>query len=288
MSVVVIGGSGLVGTNVVRLFQERGDTVVGTYRSNETATATEQLDKTDKTAVDSIVRAQDPDLVVDTAAFHSVDDCETERDRAWRVNAQGTRNVAVAADAVDAHYVFVSTDYVFPGDPEETPYTEDDRVAPLNYYARTKLAGEQAARIPEKWTVLRGSVIYGLASDNFLTWVLGELDDGNDVDIVDDQVSRPTYAPDLARSCVDIGDQAITGLYHAAGPRSLSRYEFTTLLADRMGLDRSLVSPITTEALGQDAPRPADSSLDATRLYDAIGSEFTAPEAAFEEIRARR
>lgn len=287
MELVVIGGSGLVGSNIVEHASNSGITVHATHQGTETDHTDSQLDKTDPEQTASLIENESPDVVIDTAAFHAVDDCETDRERAWGVNAAGTRNAAVAADNVDAHYIYLSTDYVFAGDPAETPYTEDDPVVPLNYYARTKYAGEQAAQIADNATVLRPSVIYGLASSNFVTWALGELQDGNRLDIVDDQVSTPTYAPDLAQACLDVADHELTGVYHAAGPESLSRFEFTVTLAEVSGYDPHLISPITTEELGQEAPRPADSSLDSTALYDAIDDEFQRPKQAFEKIREK-
>jgi dTDP-4-dehydrorhamnose reductase len=175
---------------------------------------------------------------------------------------------------------------VFPGDPDEAPYTEADPVAPLNYYAETKYAAEQAAKIADKSTILRPSVIYGLASNNFITWVLGELQDGEEIGIVDDQTSAPTYAPDLAHACLEIFQQNLTGLYHATGPSSMSRYEFTKTLANIYAIDTGLVQPISTEELGQDAVRPEDSTLDSTQLYDAIGNPFKPPKDAFVDMRS--
>jgi len=282
MRVFVIGGTGLVGSNIVDRCQTANHTVLGTSRSGEKADI--ELDKTDPRATKRAITEFDPDLVVDTAAFHAVDDCESDRDRAWRVNAAGTRNAAVAADAANAHFVYLSTDYVFPGNTDDTPYVETDLVAPLNYYARTKYAGEQAAQIADQHTILRTSVIYGLASDNFVTWVLSELRAGNELDIVDDQVSTTTYAPDLARACLAVADYEVTGLYHAAGPTAQSRFEFTVQLTDVFGYDSNLISAITTKELGQKAPRPTDGSLESSRVYKAIDYRFREPETAFEEM----
>jgi dTDP-4-dehydrorhamnose reductase len=282
MDVLVIGGTGLVGQNVVEHCRETGRSVRGTYCSSPDTTAGIRLDKTDADRTRELVTTHRPDVVVDTAAFHAVDACETERDRAWRVNAAGTANAARAADAAGAHFVYLSTDYVFPGTPGDGPYTETDPVSPKNYYGQSKYAGEQAARLADPATVLRPSVVYGLASDNFLTWVLGELRAGNEVRIVDDQVSAPTFARDLARACVDVADRGCTGLYHAAGPATLSRYEFTLAFARACGFDTALVSPVTSDALDQAAPRPPDSTLDSGRLYDALGYRFRPPEAAFD------
>lgn len=286
MRVLVVGGSGLVGRNVVEYCRSEGLNCLGTYRSEPAETAERRLDKSDSAAVASIVGDYEPDAVIDTAAFHDVDACEDERERAWDVNAEGTANAARAADEADAQYVYLSTDYVFPGDPGVAPYGETDPVAPINYYAETKLTGEIATGIADRSTVLRPSVVYGLASDNFLTWLLGELTAGNDVGIVDDQISAPTYARDLARATVEVVREGLTGLYHATGPERLSRYEFTIRAAGAFGFDTDLVDPITTEELEQEAPRPADSTLDSSALYAELDGEFTSPRAAFETLRA--
>lgn len=284
MRVLVVGGSGLVGTNVVSHAEAAGADVHATYRETAVDHAEIELDKTDADRTRAVVTDVDPDLVVDAAAFQAVDDCEVERDHAWAVNVAGTRNVAVAADAVDAHFVYLSSDYVFGGDPERAPYDESDPVAPCNYYAETKYAGERAARITDRVTILRPSVIYGVASSNFVAWALGELKAGNELTIVDDQISAPTYAPDVAAACLRVARRDLTGLYHATGPLSIDRYEFTRALAEEYGFDPELVTPITTAELGQNAPRPADSTLDSTRLYEAIDHEFTAPRAAFGDM----
>lgn len=286
MKLLVIGATGLVGSNVVQRGESADFDVVGTYHRNDAGGTERRLDKTDAGRVRDVATEVEPDAIVDTAAFHAVDDCETERDTAYTVNATGTRNVAAAANEVDAQYVYLSTDYVFAGDPADAPYTESDPVAPCNYYAQTKYAGEQAAKVADAWTVLRPSVIYGLGSSNFVTWVLGELRGGNDVGIVDDQTSAPTYAPDLARACVDVVSERHTGLYHATGSESLSRYEFTLALAEAYGFDTDLVDPITSEELGQAAPRPTDCTLDSGRLYETLGYEFRGPSEAFEAMKA--
>jgi dTDP-4-dehydrorhamnose reductase len=285
MRILVIGGSGLVGSNVVDQATDAGADVHATYSETKVNHATIELDKTDAERTEEVVTETNPDLIVDTAAFHTVDACETERDRAWTVNATGTGNVAIAADTVDAHLVYLSTDYVFPGSPTEAPYIESDPVEPLNYYAQTKYAAEQATKITDKATILRPSVIYGLVSDNFVTWALDELAEGNELTIVDDQISAPTYAPDLAEACLEVFNRELTGVYHATGPQSLSRYEFTEILSEVYGFDMELVKPVSTEEFGQEASRPKDSTLDSSRLYDSLDCNFRNPREAFLEMR---
>ena len=287
MKILVIGGTGLVGSNLIQYNSETDHKIVGTFHTetSEKPEISHSLDKTDDTAVSRVITEVNPDAIIDTAAFHNVDLCENERKKAWDVNAQGSRNVADAANTVNAHYVFISTDYVFDGTPSEAPFREDDPVNPINYYSRTKYAGEQAARIASKWAVLRTSVVYGISKPNFVTWAVSELQDGKEIDIVDDQTSTPTYARDLAKACVDVVEESVTGVFHATGPESLSRYEFTQRLAKTYGYDRSLINPISTEEFGQEAPRPEDGSLDSTQLYEKLGWEFTAPETAFERMQ---
>jgi dTDP-4-dehydrorhamnose reductase len=286
MKLLVVGGTGLVGTHVVDTAIQRGHEVSWTYFSSDVQNISHahQLDKTKVDAVDALIANIRPDAVVDTAAFHDVDACEVDRARAWSVNAQGTRNVAAAANAIDAHYIYISTDYVFAGDSEHAPYTEEKEVNPVNYYAQTKYAGEVAARLASTWTVLRTSVVYGLAKPNFITWVVQQLRESKPVSIVNDQISTPTYAPDLAEACVKIVESATAGIYHAAGPESLSRYEFTLRLANVCGFDVTLIDPISTKELGQYALRPSDGSLDSSRLYELMDREFTPPDAAFSKM----
>lgn len=282
MNLLVVGGTGLVGSNIVSRADSNHDVVP---TSRDPTDDERELNKTDPDATAELISELQPDAVVDTAAFHAVDECETQRSKGFNVNAVGTRNVAIAADNVGAHYIYLSTDYVFPGYPDETPYTEDNCVAPCNYYAETKYAAERASKVADEYTILRPSVIYGLTSSNFVTWALGKLKAGNQISIVDDQISAPTYASDLAQACIRIAVDGHTGLYHATGPESLSRYDFTVKLAKEYGYDTDLVEPITTEEFGQEAPRPADSTLDSSRLYETVGFEFRPPKEGFAEIK---
>lgn len=282
MHLLVLGGTGLVGSHLIEEAIDRGHEVSWTYFSTERQDPRSyQLDKTNAEAVETLVSDIEPDAVVDAAAFVDVDACETEQDRAWSVNAAGTRHVSTAAAANDAHYVSFSTDYVFPGVPDAAPYSVEDAVNPPNYYGMTKYAGEGAARIADNWTTLRTSVVYGSGSQNFVTWALSELEAENEVNIVNDQVSTPTYVVDLARAAIRVLEQEIMGLHHAAGPISLSRYTFTKRLAEGFDLDPSLVNPISTEELGQVAQRPADGSLDSSNFYDLLGWKFHEPTEAF-------
>lgn len=282
MEVLIIGGSGLAGSNVVRRFREEGFEVSGTYNNRQTEEATVQLDKEDEAAVTGLITDTEPEVVIDLAAFHNVDECEIQRGKAWSINATGTANVVAAAAEVDAHFIFLSTDYVFSGESEEVPYTETSPVNPVNYYGQTKYAGEQAAKVTNKWTVLRSSVLYGTHRENFLTWALSGLRTDNRVEVVDDQISTVTYVGDIAEACVRVADRELFGLYHAAGPESVSRYRFTRQVASAFGYPPQAVVPVSTAELGQEAIRPQNSSLDSEKLYEDIGYRFKRPKTALE------
>ncbi|RJX44608.1 hypothetical protein DM826_03060 [Halonotius aquaticus] len=125
-----------------------------------------QLGKTDSKRTAEVLTDVDPDIIVDS--------CESDRDKVCRCNAVGTRNVAGTVKSNNAHTMYPSTDYVFAGDQPEAPYTESDRIASVNYYRQAKYAAEQAAKITDDMTILRPSMIYHLASENFGTWALGD------------------------------------------------------------------------------------------------------------------
>ncbi|MGI0149017.1 MAG: SDR family oxidoreductase, partial [Thermoplasmata archaeon] len=190
-TLLVVGGSGLVGGKVAALASEAFK-VVGTYRGVAPTIGGVHFVELHKERVEdgiALVRKLKPAVVVDTAAMHNVDKCEEERDLAWQVNAGSTGALARVAIDVGARYLFVSTDFVFDG--EKGRYRESDVPRPVNYYGETKLAGEHAvlAASPEH-LVVRPSVVYGWNDTrlNFATWVLTSVRDGKPVNVVTDWI----------------------------------------------------------------------------------------------------
>jgi dTDP-4-dehydrorhamnose reductase len=236
--------------------------------------------------------------VVDTAALHDVNFCETHRDAAWRVNVEGTRNVADACRDVGAKLMFLSTDYVFDG--QQGPYRETDLPAPINYYGVTKLAAERlVADAGIDYIVARPSVIYGWnpgevdgvtsssgKSRNFVLWALGKLRHGEALRIVTDQYSSPTWADNLAEVLLRAGVSEQTGLYHMAGNGCVNRYDFTRTIADVYELNAELIEPVTSDAFPQVAKRPKRSCLDVSRAEQAFDVRFLSPEDGLRKMRA--
>src|SRR5690348_3779021 len=230
------------------------------------------LDHGDREAVHEQARLAPPDVVVNPAAMTGVDACETRRDDAHRANAEAPRWLAEVCRDRGAHLLHVSTDYVFPGDDAQPgPYAEDAPPRAISYYGQSKLDGERAIAAVcgsgTPYTIVRTALVYGLGRRaNFVTWLAGELRAGRRVRIVRDQYNTPTIADDLAAVLLWLAEQQRTGIYHAAGPDLVGRHEWALAIANRFGLDTSLIDWVTSAELAQPAPRPLRSGLTCARL----------------------
>lgn len=286
MRVLVVGPAGQVGRAVYQAARPRGFEVYGGYASRAPRTDPSRAALLDKTRPETIQAALErfrPDWVIDTGALHNVDYCEQHPDEAFRVNRDGTANLAKAAEAAGARYLFVSTDFVFDG-AGHPPYSEGDPTNPLSVYGRSKLDGERLCRsIAPSSIVVRSSVIYSWipppervtsASQkgvNFGSWAVDELAQGHSLRIVEDQIASPTLAEDLGGAIVSLAERGSPGLFHAAGATPSDRYSFTRRLAERLGFDPALVTPVRTADLKQVAARPPFSSLDSNFLARTTG-----------------
>lgn len=237
------------------------------WPANETIGLTrEDIDVTDREHVFEALGRHKPELVVNTAAFHNVDVCETEPERAFQVNAFGALNVADACSEMNAALMFVSTDYVFAGDLGR-PYTEVDSPAPIMVYGVSKVAGEQLIRSRlDQHYIVRTSGLYGEAGSggkggNFVQRMLELGRSGADLRVVDDQVLSPTFTADLAQKLLELAQTGRYGTYHVTNSGSCSWYQFTAKIFSLAGVGASL-SPTTTAEFGAKAPRPAYTVLE--------------------------
>jgi dTDP-4-dehydrorhamnose reductase len=202
-----------------------------------------------------------PHLVVNCAATTDVDRCERDRDWAHAVNVLGPRLLAQRCSSNGADLVHISTDYVFDG-LKGTPYTQEDAPNPLSVYAETKLAGELAVRDEAKrFYIVRSSWIFGPGGKNFGSRVIEYARQGVGLRAVTDQISIPTYAPDLAARIIEVVGLRAHGLYHITNTGSTSWYDFARLALDLAGFESLELAPVTREALKQVATRPHDTSM---------------------------
>jgi dTDP-4-dehydrorhamnose reductase len=219
----------------------------------------------DRTSVLEAVGALRPDVIVHAAAWTAVDACEIDPDRAFLVNALGTRHVAEAAEATGAHLVYVSTDYVFDGTAAR-PYMEWDEPNPLSVYGRSKLAGERECR--PATTIVRTSWVCGVAGPNMAKTVLRLAAGSGPLRFVDDQHGCPTFTADLAAAVVTLALDRRPGIHHVTNQGATTWFHFARAVLEAAGDDPERVEPIATAELDPPRPaaRPANSVLDNAAL----------------------
>ena len=253
MRIIVTGAGGQLGSDLVRLAAQRGWDVYGYGR--------EELDITDLEAVRERVAAIRPDAILHSAAYTKVDLAEQEIDLAYRVNALGTRNIAVAAEQAGARLCYISTDYVFDGT-SKVPYREYDPTNPLSVYGKTKLAGERlAASLSSRYFIVRTAWVYGKHGSNFVKTMLRLASEQRELRVVHDQIGSPTYTVDLAEFLLELVQTEKYGLYHATNTGSCSWYEFARAIFEEAGVEVQ-VHPVSTAEFPRPAPRPHYSVLD--------------------------
>ncbi|MFM8237163.1 MAG: dTDP-4-dehydrorhamnose reductase [Actinomycetota bacterium] len=258
MRICVTGSNGQVGTEVVELATAAGHDVV----------ALGSTDVGDRDLMREAIGSARPDAVIHCAAYTDVDGCESDPERARRVNTDGVRFVSEAAEAVGeaVRVVAVSTDYVFDGE-KVAPYVESDPTNPLGVYGRTKLAGEQTLDLG-RHAVARTSWVCGRVGRNVARTVLRLADEGTVMRFVDDQRGHPTIARDLAGALIRLAEDRATGIWHTTNQGAVSWFEFAREVVRVGGGDPGIVTPITTAELDPPRParRPANSVLDSERF----------------------
>jgi dTDP-4-dehydrorhamnose reductase len=266
MRVLVTGAAGGVGIEVVHELERRAEQMTRGNPIEVIAATREALDIANRDAVLASIVTIEPDVVIHPAAFTAVDACESDSDRAFAVNALGTRNIAEAASMVGAHVAYVSTDYVFDGT-KVGAYNEWDAPNPLSVYGRSKLGGERA--LNSSATIVRTSWVCGVHGQNMVKTVLRLLAAGTrPLQFVDDQHGCPTIASDLAGVLVQLALERRPGIFHVTNQGPTTWFEFVREIVGRAGGDPASVLPIATADLAplRPAPRPANSVLDNAAL----------------------
>lgn len=268
MRVLIIGASGFIGRYVSRrLASAVGHTVFSTYNSRPPAddgASWHRLEITDGARLDALFGVAHPEVVVHLAAMADVGTAERNPEVAAAVNATATETITRLCNLHSTRLIFVSTEYVFDG--QGGPYREDDPPAPTTQYGRTKFQAEQAvASLETNWSVLRTSIVYGWPAPgrrNFVPWLVGRLSDGDAYHAPTNVYRSPVYVEHLVDGIERLVEVDDTGVHHVAGSDWVNMRDFAVAVADKFGLDPSLVIPVTDpvdDRLGLDCARTIDS-----------------------------
>ena len=257
MKVLVTGARGQLGHDVCRTLVGRQIECCGVCSAD--------ADITDRRALLGYIKRCRPDVVIHCAAYTSVERAEEEPERCWAVNAEGTRNVSLACREIGAKMMYISTDYVFPGDGEQF-YRPEDPTGPLNVYGRSKQAGERTVQeLLERFFIVRTSWLFGGQGNNFVKTMLRLSQTKTEVNVVCDQIGSPTYSEDLALLlCSMIGTEQY-GIYHASNEGICSWADFAEEIF-RIAGKKVKVNPIPASRFPSKATRPANSRMSKDKL----------------------
>jgi dTDP-4-dehydrorhamnose reductase len=250
MRVLITGAGGQLGHDLVDAFT-----------THELFTA--RIELADRDDVLGAITTVQPDVVVHAAAWTAVDACEGDPDKAFIVNALGTRHVAEGARRTGAHMVYVSTDYVFDGTSPE-PYREWDATNPQSVYGRSKLAGE--GELDPGSTVVRTSWVCGAHGNNFIRTMLRLAGERDTWAVVDDQRGSPSFTPDLAHAIHMLAVDRRPGVFHVTNQGVTTWFDLARDVLRLTGADPDRITPISTADYAAPAPRPANSVLDNAAL----------------------
>ncbi len=264
MKIALIGVDGQLGTDINSYFTKKGIEIAGLVGLKD-------IDVCDYKVSESILKKINPDLLINTAAFHDVDLCEDEALSAFKVNVLGVKNLAMICREMDIPLMHFSTDYIFDGK-KKKPYIEDDCARPLSLYGISKLAGEQAVQyILDRYYIVRLSGLYGhvgctgKGNINFVELMIKMSDSKKEIRVVNDQVLTPTSTVDVAEKLFELIQIGKYGIYHMTNTGSCSWYEFACEIFRLMKLSTKVL-PTTTEEFGAKAKRPHYSVLDNLNL----------------------
>jgi dTDP-4-dehydrorhamnose reductase len=278
MKILITGGSGFLGWHLTGRASQSHQVFASFFHHPVKFKKAESipLDLRKRDDVLKTVSLCRPQAVIHTAALTDVDFCEENQELARKVNVDGTRYLAEAAEEAGARLVFCSSDMVFDG--RKGFYKETDRVHPLNFYGRTKVQGEEIVReVCSDYLIARVSIIYGWGSPfyrSFADKLLEGFRAGKEAVLFKDQVRTPIHTDDLSEALLEIAGKDIKGLLHLGGSERISRYDFGRRFAEKFDCDLKLVKEGSLSGHHLKAERPEDCSMDVTKAEAVLGRRF--------------
>lgn len=278
-TILITGANGFVGQNLVEKLLLTQNLIIATGKGSSRLPfknehfVFEPMDFTDDGSVEKVFQVYQPSIVVHCGAWSKPDDCELNKEDAYRVNVTGTVNLLRQAARLKSHFIFLSTDFIFDG--VQNIYTEESFAGPVNYYGQTKLlAEEEVKNYPYEWNVVRTVLVYGRClkgRHNIVSMVAEALLEGRSISIVDDQVRTPTYVEDLVDGIISIIEKRATGVFHLSGEEVLTPYRMACAVARHLQVDEHLVKRVTADSFQQPARRPARTIFDLSKAKRDLG-----------------
>lgn len=278
-TVLVTGANGFVGSYLVPLLLQKSYKVVATGKGEcrlpyqHENLEYQSLDFTDAETVDNVFETFQPQIVVHAGALSKPDECELQREAAFRTNVTGTKNLIIAAAHYNSFFLFLSTDFIFSG--EQGMYAEEDTAAPVNYYGETKLLAEKVVQeYTGPWSIVRTVLVYGkpiCGRGNLLTSVAENLKSGKPLKIFNDQVRTPTYVEDLAKGIVSIIEKEKRGIFHLSGSDVMTPYDMAIAVAKYLHLNESLITPVEEAEFDEPARRPPKTGFNLNKAKKELG-----------------
>ncbi|MEZ2894028.1 dTDP-4-dehydrorhamnose reductase [Providencia rettgeri] len=288
MNVLITGSQGQLGHCLVDLLSKCSEINVAAYNKK-------QLDVTNELQVKQLLNEFKPDVIINAAAYTSVDQSESNIKTCYAINRDGPRYLAKIAKELDSLLIHISTDYVFDGEKNE-PYVETDIPNPLNVYGQSKLAGEIAVMEHcSRYIIIRTSWVFGEHGNNFVKTMLHLSKNRPKINIIGDQVGGPTYVRDIAKAIIAIigkfSSSNLSGIYHFAGEPYVSWYQFAEVIfqtAKRYGClsEKPTINKITTIDYPLPAKRPANSRLNCLKINTVFGINPSNWNLALQNIQA--
>jgi dTDP-4-dehydrorhamnose reductase len=274
MKFLITGSAGLVGSQVVKNLVKQNHTVYSGYHDEKPSHGTPiLLNLTDKEKIIQTLQEIKPDRIIHLAAMTNVDLCETKKELATQINTKATEILAKQAAKQQAFFVYVSTDYVFDG--INGMKKEDDSTNPLGFYGKSKLEGESTLnKLASGWCIARTSTPFGIhKKKSFPLWIKENLEAKKEIPVLVDQITSPTYVPNLSKMLIEVTTRQITGVIHLAGATRISRYDLAELVADKLSLDKKFLIPTKMDKMTWKSQRPKDSSLDVSLATEILNEK---------------
>jgi dTDP-4-dehydrorhamnose reductase len=263
--ILVIGAKGMLGRDLV-------ETLRSSFPEDEiTGWDVEEIDIQEERNTITRIRNLGPAVIINVAAYTDVDGCELNEKKAFAINAEGMKHVALGAGACRAKLIALSTDYVFDGK-KDCPYIEEDPPHPLNVYGRSKWKGEQyVQQLARDALIIRTQWLYGKHGRNFVASILRQAMEKTVLQVVNDQVGSPTYTVDLSRAISLLMEREARGIFHVANSETCTWFNYAQMILELSGIEGVKVIPISSKQLAYPAVRPAYSVLDTQKLKREMG-----------------